>query len=221
MPQTSWVPEPVEGLIRSGRPSRTRLARRALGVALAALFAVGLSACAPDPVSESFLNGENTGYVAADGAIVEIPEAERGEPVDFGGVTETGERLDSADLAGQVTVVNFWYAGCAPCRVEAADLESVWQEYEGEGVSFVGINTRDQADTAVAFADEYGITYPSLIDVDTAEAKLAFAEVTPIAATPTTLVLDKQGRVAARIIGPIDGTSILSTLVKDALAESS
>lgn len=185
------------------------------------MLAVGLSACAPDPVSESFLNGENTGYVAADGAIVEIPEADRGEPVDFGGVTETGEPFDSAELAGQVTVVNFWYAGCAPCRVEAKDLESVWQEYQSEGVSFVGINTRDQADTAKAFSDEYGITYPSLIDVDTAEAKFAFAQAVPIQATPTTLVLDKQGRVAARIIGPIDGTSILSTLVGDALAESS
>jgi len=185
------------------------------------VLAIGLSACAPDPVSESFLSGENTGYVAADGAIVEIPEAERGEPVDFGGVTETGEEFDSADLAGQVTVVNFWYAGCAPCRVEAADLESVWQEYQGDGVSFVGINTRDQADTARAFSNEYGITYPSLIDVDTAEAKFAFAQAVPIQATPTTLVLDKKGRVAARIIGPIDGTSILSTLVGDALAESS
>ncbi|WP_341975858.1 TlpA disulfide reductase family protein [Microbacterium sp. LWO13-1.2] len=206
---------------RSGRRSRTRHSRRAVGAALAAVLTIGLSACAPDPVSESFLSGENTGYVAADGAIVEIPESERGEPVVFGGVTETGEDFDSADLEGQVTVVNFWYAGCAPCRVEAADLESVWQEYEGDGVSFVGINTRDQADTAKAFADEYSITYPSLIDVDTAEAKFAFAQAVPIQATPTTLVLDKQGRVAARIIGPIDGTSILSTLVKDALAESS
>ncbi|MEV4777364.1 TlpA family protein disulfide reductase [Microbacterium sp. LTA6] len=206
---------------RSGRRSRTRRSRRAVGAALAAVLTIGLSACAPDPVSESFLSGENTGYVAADGAIVEIPESERGEPVVFGGVTETGEDFDSADLEGQVTVVNFWYAGCAPCRVEAADLESVWQEYEGDGVSFVGINTRDQADTAKAFADEYSITYPSLIDVDTAEAKFAFAQAVPIQATPTTLVLDKQGRVAARIIGPIDGTSILSTLVKDALAESS
>ncbi len=206
---------------RSGRRSRDRRSRRAVGAALAAVLAIGLSACAPDPVSESFLSGENTGYVAADGAIVEIPEAERGEPVVFGGVTETGEDFDSADLEGQVTVVNFWYAGCAPCRVEAAALESVWQEYEGDGVSFVGINTRDQADTAKAFAEEYAITYPSLIDVDTAEAKFAFAQAVPIQATPTTLVLDKQGRVAARIIGPIDGTSILSTLVKDALAETS
>jgi thiol-disulfide isomerase/thioredoxin len=184
------------------------------------VLAVGLSACAPDPVSESFLSGENTGYIAADGAIVEIPAAERGEPVEFAGVTEDGEKFDSDDLAGKVTVVNFWYAGCAPCRVEAPDLEAVWQDQGGDDVSFIGINTRDQADTAKAFSTEFGITYPSLIDVDTAQAKLAFAEATPIQATPTTLVLDKQGRVAARIIGPIDGTSILSTLVKDALAES-
>ncbi|WP_226531924.1 TlpA family protein disulfide reductase [Microbacterium paraoxydans] len=207
--------------IRSGCSSRTRRSRRAVGAALAAVLAIGLSACAPDPVSESFLNGENTGYVAADGAIVEIPAAERDEPVSFSGVTESGEKFDSADIAGQVTVVNFWYAGCAPCRLEASDLEAVWQKFADEDVSFVGINTRDQADTAVAFAEEYGITYPSLIDVDTAEAKLAFAKVVPIAATPTTLVLDKQGRVAAKIIGPIDGPSILSTLVKDALAEDS
>jgi peroxiredoxin len=207
--------------IRSGRRSRIRAVRGAVGVALAAVFAVGLTACAPDPVSDSFLSGENTGYVAADGAIEEIPVAERGEPIDFGGVTEDGERFDSADIAGQVTVVNFWYAGCAPCRLEADALETVWQKFEGEEVSFIGINTRDQPDTAKAFSAEYSITYPSLIDVDTAEAKLAFAEVTTIQATPTTLVLDKQGRVAARIIGPIDGPSILSTLVKDALAETS
>ena len=207
--------------IRSGRPSRIRSSRRAVGVALAAVLAIGLSACAPDAVSDSFLSGDNTGYVAADGAIVEIPVAERGEPVAFGGVTEDGEDFDSADIAGKVTVVNFWYAGCAPCRLEAKDLETVWQELGGDGVACVGINTRDQADTAKAFSAEFGVTYPSLIDVDTAEAKLAFAEVVPIQATPTTLVLDKQGRVAAKIIGPIDSTSILSTLVKDALAEDS
>lgn len=207
--------------IRSSRRSRTRVIRGAVGAALAAIVAVGLSACAPDPVSDSFLSGDNTGYVAADGAVVEIPVAERGEPVEFGGVTESGEKFSSADIAGQVTVVNFWYAGCAPCRVEAEFLETVWQKFDGDGVSFIGVNTRDQADTAKAFSDEYSITYPSLIDVDTAEAKLAFAEAVPIQATPTTLVLDKQGRVAARIIGPIDSPSILSTLVKDALAEDS
>ncbi len=191
-----------------------------LGAALAALVAVSLTACGTDPVAEQYLSGDGKGYISADGAVEEIPVADRGEPVVFSGVTENGDEFDSADIAGDVTVVNFWYAGCAPCRVEAGDLEDVWQEYAGDGVSFVGINIYDQADTARSFAKTYGVTYPSIMDVDSGAAKLAFASATPIQATPTTLVLDKQGRVAARIIGQIDGTSILSTLVKDALAES-
>lgn len=190
-----------------------------LGAALAAVFAVALTACAPDPVAEQYLEGNDKGYISADGAFVEIAPEDRGEPIVFGGVTEDGEEFASADIAGDVTVVNFWYAACAPCRVEAKDLESVWQEYEDKDVSFIGVNIYDQADTAKAFAETYGVTYPSLMDVDSGEAKLAFANDAPLQGTPSTLVLDKQGRVAARIIGPLEGTSILSTLVGDALAE--
>jgi len=184
------------------------------------VVAVSLSACAADPVAQQYLDGDGKGYISADGAVVEIPVEERGEPIDFAGITEDGEQFDSSDISGDVTVVNFWYAACAPCRVEAEDLETVWQQNEGEGVSFIGINIYDQADTAKAFAETYGVTYPSLIDVDSGEAKLAFAKDAPLQGTPSTLVLDKQGRVAARIVGPLDGPSILSTLVKDALAES-
>lgn len=188
--------------------------------ALAAVFVVSLTACAADPVAEQYLSGDGKGYISASGAVEEIPADQRGEPVEFAGVTEDGADFDSADIAGDVTVVNFWYAGCAPCRVEAGDLEEVWQEYSDDDVSFVGVNIYDQADTAKAFSENYGVTYPSLIDVDNGDAKLAFARATPINATPTTLVLDKQGRVAARIIGPLESPSILSTLVSDALAES-
>jgi peroxiredoxin len=95
----------------------------------------------------------------------------------------------------------------------------VWEEFEGEGVSFVGVNTSDKADTALAFADTYGITYPSVIDAEDGDVKFAFSLVTPIQATPTTLVLDTQGRVAARIIGQLPDPTILSTLVRDALEE--
>jgi peroxiredoxin len=191
-----------------------------LGAALAAAIAISLTACGTDPVAEQYLSGDGKGYISADGAVKEIPVAERGEPVEFSGVTENGDEFDSADIAGDVTVVNFWYAGCAPCRVEAGDLEKVWQQYEGDGVSFVGVNIYDQADTARSFAKTYGVTYPSIMDVDTGAAKLAFAKATPTQATPTTVVLDKKGRVAALIIGQLDGPSILSTLVKDALAET-
>ncbi|MGO2745590.1 TlpA family protein disulfide reductase [Microbacterium sp.] len=193
--------------------------RSLLTAALAAVFALTLAGCSADPVAQQYLDGDGKGYISADGAVEEIPVAERGEPVDFSGVTEAGAEFDSAEIAGDVTVVNFWYAGCAPCRAEAGDLESVWQKYADDDVSFIGVNTYDQADTAKAFAETYGITYPSLIDVDSGTAKLAFANATPIQATPTTLVLDKQGRVAARIIGQLDGPSILATLVGDALAE--
>lgn len=188
--------------------------------ALAAAFAFALTACAPDPVAEQYLEGNDKGYISASGAVVEIAPEDRGDPIVFGGVTEDGEEFSSAEVAGDVAVVNFWYAACAPCRVEAKDLEEVWQEYSDDDVSFVGVNIYDQADTAKAFAETYGVTYPSLIDVDSGEAKLAFANDAPLQGTPSTLVLDKQGRVAARIIGPLDGPSILSTLVKDALAES-
>jgi peroxiredoxin len=206
--------------ISDGRLSRIRRSRRVIGAALAAVVAVSLTACGTDPVAEQYLSGDGKGYISADGAFEEIAVADRGEPVQFSGVTENGEEFDSGDITGDVTVVNFWYAGCAPCRVEAGDLEEVWQEYRDEDVTFVGINIYDQADTARSFAETYGVTYPSLIDVDSGAAKLAFTSVTPIQATPTTLVLDKQGRVAARIIGQLDGTSILSTMVEDALAEN-
>ncbi|UWF77833.1 MULTISPECIES: TlpA family protein disulfide reductase [Microbacterium] len=206
--------------VRSGRPRRRIRSLRAAGAALAAVLAVGLAACAPDPLTESYRNGEQKAYTADDFRVTEIPADERGEPVEFGGVTEDGAQFSSDDVRGKVTVVNFWYAACGPCRIEAEDLEAVWQEHQDDEVAFIGVNIYDQADTAKAFAERYGVTYPSLIDANSGEAKLAFAKVTPIQAPPVTLVLDRDGRVAARIIGPIDGTSILSTLVRDALAES-
>lgn len=199
-----------------GRPRLIRAAAAVLGLALAAT----LAACTQDPVAAQYLNGDNKGYIGADGLRVdEIKPADRGAPVSFGGSLDNGGTFRSSEIAGDVVVVNFWYAACGPCRVEAKDLESVWQKYQDQGVSFVGINTYDQADTAKAFAEKYGVTYPSIIDVNTGEAKLSFAQVTPIQATPTTLVLDKQGRVAARIVGQLEAPSILETLIKDALAE--
>jgi len=197
----------------------SRGARRIGVAALAAALAVGLSACAADPMVEAYKNGDEKAYTAADFRVSSIPVAERGEPVDFSGVTEHGENFSSDEIRGRVAVVNFWYAGCGPCRAEAEDLEATWQKHQPDDVAFIGVNIFDQADTAKAFAETYGITYPSLMDATTGDAKLAFARVTPIQAPPTTLVLDRQGRISARIIGPIDGTSILSTLIKDALKE--
>ncbi|MGF3054770.1 TlpA family protein disulfide reductase [Microbacterium sp. YY-03] len=192
---------------------------------IATLVAAGailtLSACTQsDPATEQFLNNGNAGYISDTYQVVEIPAEERGEPVAFAGETEYGDAVSSEDLQGEVVVVNFWFAACGPCRVEAPILEEVYQEYKDAGATFLGVNTSDLADTAKSFADTYGVTYPSLMDVKTGEVELAFAAVAPMTATPTTVILDKQGRPAARIIGAVPDASILSTIVRELTEES-
>ncbi|WP_232527932.1 TlpA family protein disulfide reductase [Microbacterium suaedae] len=200
-------------------PLKTPLRRIGSVLAVLALAATA-AACSNDPVAEQYLDGDNKGYIAGDFRVDPIPAEDRGEPVEWAGETEHGEPLSSEDTAGKVTVVNFWYASCGPCIVEAPDLEQVWQEYQDDDVAFVGVNIYDQADTARSFAKDNGVTYPSIVDVNTGSVKLAFADATPIQATPTTLVLDREGRVAARIIGQLEGASILSTLVGETLDEA-
>jgi thiol-disulfide isomerase/thioredoxin len=219
-----------------------RAPRPALVIALAAASALLLAGCSSDPLAEQYREGGNKGYIAGDGTIAEFPVDERGEPIAFAGETIEGETLDSADLAGEVTVVNFWYAGCAPCRVEAPILEEVSQGFASEagdaadsdaadsadadaatdadsGVTFVGVNVRDQAGTAASFEKAYGVTYPSILDVESGSAQLAFAGPVPPAAVPTTIVLDREGRVAARVLGQLTDASILESIIDGLLAE--
>ena len=205
----------------SGRARAGARGRAAASALLVLGLVAGLAACANDPLAEQYRAGDNKGFIAANGfQVVTIPEAERTEPVEYEGSTENGERLGSADVAGDVVVVNFWYAACGPCRAEADFLEEAHTSFAGEDVSFIGINTSDAPETATAFAEQYGITYPSLMAAQDGAIKLAFADKTPINATPTTLVLDAQGRVAARVIGQLESASILKTLVSDTLDES-
>jgi peroxiredoxin len=191
--------------------------RTAVVLLLAATLLTGCAA--DDSLAQQYRDGNEKGYISGDFQVVEIPQAERGDPVVFEGVTETGDTVTSEDYRGGVLVVNFWYAACGPCIVEAPLLEEVWQDYQDQGVAFLGVNTYDQPATALSFARDNNITYPSVIDVNDGQVKLAFAQLTPIQATPTSLVIDRDGRVAARIIGQLATASILSTLVADTLAE--
>ncbi len=191
--------------------------RTAVALLLAATLLTGCAA--DDSLAQQYRDGSEKGYISGDFQVVEISEPERGDSVVFEGVTETGDTVISDDYRGGVLVVNFWYAACGPCIVEAPLLEEVWQDYQDQDVAFLGVNTYDQPATALSFARDNNITYPSVIDVNDGQVKLAFAQLTPIQATPTTLVIDRDGRVAARIIGQLATASILSTLVADTLAE--
>lgn len=149
--------------------------------------------------------------------VAEIAPPERAEPVDISGVDLDGNPLSLADFRGDVVVVNVWGSWCVPCREEAPMLSALSRELAGRGVSFVGIDVRDNVTAAKAFESRYGITYPSFDDPQ-ARAVLAFQGTVPVQAVPSTIVLDRQGRVAARIIG-LAAESTLRTLVDTVLAE--
>jgi thiol-disulfide isomerase/thioredoxin len=189
-----------------------------IAVAGIAALALTLTGCSSDPLAQQYREGSNKNYIAGDGSVTEINVENRGEPITFSGTTEAGDSVTSAEYVGNVLVVNFWYAGCAPCRAEAPELEQVYTETSPQGVNFLGVNVRDQAATVDTFNSRFGITYPSIIDQD-GQIQLAFASQVPPNAVPTTLILDKQGRVAARILGQLQDASILKTLIEDISAE--
>lgn len=185
----------------------------------AVTVAILLAGCSSDPLAEQYREGSGKGFIAGDGSWTEIPAEDRGAAVSWSGAIENGEPVSSADYAGEVVVLNFWYASCAPCRAEAPDLQELSEEFDGQGASFLGVNVRDRAANAIAFANTYGITYPSVMDVEDGGLQLAFSGSIPPNAVPTTLVLDGSGRVAARILGRVSSPSILETLIADTIAE--
>jgi thiol-disulfide isomerase/thioredoxin len=186
--------------------------------ATAALVLLTLSGCATsDTLADQYAEGSGDGYISGDGSLTEIPVAERGEPIVFAGTDERGEPISSSDFVGSVSVVNFWYAACPPCRIEIPDLIALSEEYTD--VPFVGVNIFDGADVAISFATKFGVPYPSILDADTASVQLAFAGVIAPNAVPTTLVLDREGRVAARISGIVREQSILAAMIDSVVAE--
>ena len=183
-----------------------------------AALTLGLSACAQeDALAKQARAGDNKNYVAGDGSVTEFAAADRKAALGIKGSLFDGSTVEPADLLGKVTVLNFWFAACAPCRVEAPLLEELHQEFKGQGVQFYGVNLRDEKATAEAFDKTFGLTYPSFNDKD-GGVLLAVSGLVPPGAVPTTLVLDKNGRVASRVLGEIEkGT--LKALIAAAVAE--
>jgi thiol-disulfide isomerase/thioredoxin len=184
----------------------------------AAVLVLALAGCtSSEPLADQYSDGTGEGYISGDGAFTEIAPSKRDAPIEFSGETVEGDELSSADLAGDVYVVNFWYAACPPCRLEAADLKALSEEYAD--VPFVGVNTSDTAEFAATFESNNGIGYPSILDAQTAAVQLAFSGAVAPNAVPTTLVVDREGRVAARISGLIRDKSILAAMIDTVLAE--
>lgn len=150
-------------------------------------------------------------------AVTEYPPGSRADPVGLSGTGLTGEVIDIAAWRGDVVVINVWGSWCAPCRQEAPVLAATAVAYSDSGVRFVGVNVRDNPAAASAFEQAYEITYPS-IDDSAGGAVLSLAEHLPGSGVPVTLVLDRDGRPAARVLGAVE-ESTLTALLDTILAE--
>lgn len=215
-PKSTTAPKAQRRRSMKGQPMLSRALRT---VAAALVLGMALSSCsaANDSLAQQAVAGDNKNYVAGDGSVTEYSAALRGTPIELDVPMMDGTQLTSADLHGKVAVLNFWYAACAPCRLEAPTLEALHQEFTPKGVVFTGVNIRDEAPTGEAFERSFGISYPSVLD-KSGTVLLAMSQYVPPQAVPTTLVIDKQGRVAARILGVAEkGT--LKALLSDAIAE--
>lgn len=187
---------------------RNKTSRALIGLAIAG--AAVLTACSgDDPLAAQAGNSGGKNYIAGDGSVMELGVDERGETVEFSGETFDGDTISADSLDGPA-LVNFWYASCAPCRVEAPDLANLSQEFSDD-VTFVGVNVRDAADTAAAFERNFNIEYPSIEGRD-GKILLDFADYVPPQAVPTTLILDDKGRVAARVLGAVEHSTLKSLL---------
>ncbi|GAB2819942.1 hypothetical protein GCM10022221_17290 [Actinocorallia aurea] len=141
-----------------------------------------------------------------------LPVGERKAPSAVAGEDLDGKALDLAAYKGKVTVVNFWASWCGPCRGEAETLEYVYQENKDDGVEFVGVDIEDTRDGAKAFTRTFKTTYPSFFDPE-GKITQAFSTVNP-SALPTTLILDREGRVAVQFPGLVTTTKLEPALAK-------
>jgi thiol-disulfide isomerase/thioredoxin len=132
---------------------------------------------------------------------------------DFTGTTLTGAQLSFASYRGRVVVLNFWGSWCVPCREEASTLAAVAALYRSSGVAFVGVDIRDTTASAEAFVRSFGVTYPSVSDPSSV-ITLDFTSVVPIAATPTTLVIDSTGHIAGAVFGVTTYAELTTILAK-------
>lgn len=185
-------------MFRQPRPA-CRAARAAAAAVLAALAAFGAAGCdggaiaadTPQSNGQSFVSGSYASTIYASGHRQVAPAVS--------GATVTGSKLSLASYQGKVVVLNFWGSWCAPCRAEAPALGTLARQLSSRGVRFVGIDIRDEPQSALAFMQTFRVGYPSLNDPDD-EIALLFGSSAP-PAIPTTIVIDRSGRIAARIVG--------------------
>ncbi|MFJ9979436.1 TlpA family protein disulfide reductase [Streptomyces cyaneofuscatus] len=182
--------------------------RRAAAVIAALGIAVSLTGCGSNDSDGS----SKAPAAAGPQTMVRVAATDREPAPDLRGESLTGKPLSLAEHRGKVVVLNVWGSWCAPCRAEAPNLQKVYEDTREQGVAFLGINTRDATQTnALAFEETYGVTYPSFWDRP-GKLLLKFRGTISPSAIPSTLVIDRQGRIAASAMKALSERELRSML---------
>lgn len=164
--------------------------------------------------------GGQTNYVTGADGVATVTKGDRKPVGQIKGKTLQGKKFDIADYRGKVVVINVWGSWCPPCRAEAPYLNKVAKATKGEGVEFVGINTRDGSESlAEAFESDFNISYPSLYDPTGKIIMAGFPKDTVnLQGLPVTIALDKSGKIASRFFGGINDEQLhamIDPLIED------
>jgi thiol-disulfide isomerase/thioredoxin len=171
--------------------------------ALAGCAAGAIGQSTPLSSSQSFVSGTYSSAFYSPGSRPEAPAVT--------GTTLAGSRLSLAADRGNVVVLNFWGSWCAPCRREAPALAALAAHFKDAQVRFVGDDVHDSQTAARAFERTYAVSYPSLNDPGE-QVALAFHGTVPPVAIPTTLLIDRTGRIAGRVVGEISYAGLLGLI---------
>lgn len=159
--------------------------------------------------------GGEQSYVSGNGTVSFLAPAKRVQAPTIAGTDLNGKQFTRSP--NSILVVNVWASWCAPCRAEAPTLEQLYKNYSSSNVQFLGFVTRDNDDAARAFLNRFAITYPT---VHNDNLIASFSSSLSLNAIPTTLVIDRKNRVAARLSGEVTVAS-LNDMIKRVMSEGS
>jgi len=180
---------------------------------LAAVAVLGVAACSGGAIAQNTPASSGQSFVGASYSSTYFGPGSRPPAPAVTGTTLAGAKFSLAADRGTVVVMNFWGSWCGPCRREAPALAALADYFKNDQVRFVGDDVHDYADAAKAFEQTFNVGYPSLNDQGE-QIVLAFHSTVPPSAIPTTLVIDRAGRIAARIVGEVTYPGLRSLVAK-------
>ncbi len=198
--------------LRARRGTQTTRPRKRLtsAVALLVLSVPVLASCGAAEPGETDATGARAG-------ITRVEPADRKSAPDIRGDDLDGSPLSLGSFKGKVVVVNVWGSWCPPCREEQPVLSKLATELTPKGVEFIGIAVREGAATSRAYTEENDVPYPSISDSG-GRLLVGFTSSLPAVAVPTTYVIDREGRVAVRLLD-VATEATLRALVTDVIDE--